>query len=1298
MNHLAARLFLALALALLAPAVPALTILTVERVEVVDDGDVDGVPDSGESVEIYLTLRNTSPSLVPAQRLLVTPTGPASCAGLTEVELPPLAPDASVRLPPIRLLIDDSDRATLGLGAEDRLTLELELALDTYLLARVDPSRIAIDLDLDRSGGSGETSFTEGFESGTLGSFVGENLDQDYITAVPYEHYSCPNIFDFNPPLECPIRGGDGDASVFHWNVDGPSNPASVAVDGGRAFEGTHALYHGVHLDAALGHTSPQGAIEAVRTDDPIYLDWGRRCSATTTQRCSNAGDCPGGESCEPVRPELSFKHQAAFFPAFRPRDAFDRGIVMVQLADELDQPIGNWIKIAAHRNPYDAAQRLLDDSCLIDPIDDGSLGTDLGPSSSCSPQPVFYRMGSTVGPFDPLATGSAEGPALAGSSGVGSWVESRFDLSRFAGRRVRLRLLASNTQLSTGNSDIPNWQAGGFVTNPTSADDGWWIDDVRIDGALAAPATVSTDDLAEGTLDGGGDPDADLLPSACDNCPALANPGQDDADSDARGDGCDNCPGVANFDQSDRDGDGSGDACDRCPDGDAADDDGDAIACVNDLCPDVADPAQVDSDADGNGDACDPCPFDPFDDVDLDGLCADVDSCPTAPLEAPGSQLLMANGLPSRFATFVPGTNVVLFVGPDGIYRRVPGRPAERLSERIPDFNPIFQVGRAISVSADGRWAGFIDDSRLFTISLVDGTTRDVSSPYFAQSFVFAPTGDRVVFLFDPFFDPSELRVVPCDGSELPRKLNPDGSDAGSSGVYGGSTEGIVFDAGGDWVTYKSLSGNPHAFFVVALDGGAPIEIGNDPFVAGVTEIPPRIVYASGGSDQLSSTRIWLSQEIPPVAPPIELTPEQGQSDPVLSPDKRFGLQVAANGLLSEIAILSGGRRVLSPVDPVVEVGYASGRDYAVWGTADEVHATPVLVPAPTLLMTVAPDESVVRVYPARGSASVAVRTSIDGTTRDGRLYIVPADGSAGAQLVIEALFDDEAQALWSHDGSTFFFEHGWPWERVASFSAGTLTELTPDLQDGEEAFLESQSDDGLVLYRSPSTWEGVIGLYAVQTGTSDGDGIDAPCDGCDGIDDPLQIDLDGDGSSAACDCDDGDPSMTPGALEGCDGIDADCDGAPADAELDLDGDGYVACDGWSGSTPGILGSGDCHDGDASVNPAGIEINDTFDNDCDALDNEIDGLLFSATDTLLWPALAGTTRYDIFRADEADFFDNDCEAFASTTATLLDATTPPPDGVLFYLVRAIEPVPGSLGWRRFVSGRFERQLSTFCD
>ncbi|RKH32957.1 amidohydrolase [Corallococcus praedator] len=146
-------------------------------------------------------------------------------------------------------------------------------------------------------------------------------------------------------------------------------------------------------------------------------------------------------------------------------------------------------------------------------------------------------------------------------------------------------------------------------------------------------------------------DADADGIPAATDNCPAIFNPvrpmddgRQADTDGDGVGDACDpcpleagttacvafrgedddhdgvptwrdNCPYVANANQKDTDADGKGDACDGCPSAagaceatDPSDFDYDGILAPGDNCPLVANADQKDADGDGVGDECDPC------------------------------------------------------------------------------------------------------------------------------------------------------------------------------------------------------------------------------------------------------------------------------------------------------------------------------------------------------------------------------------------------------------------------------------------------------------------------------------------------------------------------------------------------------------------------------------------------------------------------------------------------------------------------------------------------------------------
>ncbi|MCK6505160.1 FG-GAP-like repeat-containing protein [Myxococcota bacterium] len=105
------------------------------------------------------------------------------------------------------------------------------------------------------------------------------------------------------------------------------------------------------------------------------------------------------------------------------------------------------------------------------------------------------------------------------------------------------------------------------------------------------------------------------------------------------------------------------------------------------------------------------------------------------------------------------------------------------------------------------------------------------------------------------------------------------------------------------------------------------------------------------------------------------------------------------------------------------------------------------------------------------------------------------------------------------------------------------------------------------------------------------------------------------------AGDCDDGEASISPDQDEVCDGLDNDCDGlwdeadavdAPRwylDADGDLWGQDAVYQDACAQPDGYVEGGGDCHDGDAQVNPGMAELCDPgdVDEDCSGLADDLD-------------------------------------------------------------------------------------------
>jgi len=540
---------------------------------VTDNGDGDGYADTNETVLLSLKIRNSSSSpLNGVSARLTTSTPDYVCITDDRIDIGSLAA-GEVRWTTQSFefhVAPGVDRTLLGVNEFADLSAQFRVRIETdSSLAPALDSHLALDLDLNRSGGSGSTAYFESFENNDLGSFELDNLDSTLNNDVAADGYRCqyndpdgPNPNGSFP--ECFPAISQTHADDTFWDLSGPA----FSPLGGRGFSGFHSLFFGVDLGNPENWTTPAGILEGVRTTNPIHL----------------AAD---------VAPTLVFKHQNSLFDDrgsnSPPGETGDRAVVMIQYADGSGNPAGPWMKLYAYQNGYDHVATAAFLNCSFDPIDDANDEDDYfdptdpsrntGPSSTCFPERVYSNMGETSNTFDAANLGSAEGPGLVGTWGIGTWVESRFDLSRFRGRSVRLRFLVSSVKVSD-----ETWEAV-YQFNPLDVDDGWWIDDVQIDLAATVPAVFTIDTADNSGLPGvvAGDADADGIADVCDNC-AIANALQLDDDFDGAGNVCDICPTLI----------------------DDPDADSDSICDPFDNCPAAANPAQIDADADSFGVPCD--------------------------------------------------------------------------------------------------------------------------------------------------------------------------------------------------------------------------------------------------------------------------------------------------------------------------------------------------------------------------------------------------------------------------------------------------------------------------------------------------------------------------------------------------------------------------------------------------------------------------------------------------------------------------------------------------------------------
>ncbi|PYT36163.1 MAG: hypothetical protein DMF52_08380 [Acidobacteria bacterium] len=298
---------------------------------------------------------------------------------------------------------------------------------------------------------------------------------------------------DMDWHIHCPAAGPDAC----------PNNTGHVTpADGALAHSGTNSLHWGYHFDpdSRLNGDTTKFRQLAAFTTNPINL-----------ALITDPGDL-----------ELSFFHIASMISNDSgvntvPGTAFDYGDVQIQI-DQDPSPTGDtwgdWDKLAPFNNVYDHIPQVWSDFgttltyCQLTPTDTGSAPP--APrgvhETMCWPLGVWSNCGWQ---WDQTTTKECPGPGQTGLTGTGNWIQSEFDLSPYLGQRVKIRWIAQSWEF---NPTASSYEETGTWDNQLD-DDGWWVDDIRLTGAIVNQIAPVVDNRTPGSG----------------ACPATCNPGVGD-------------------------------------------------------------------------------------------------------------------------------------------------------------------------------------------------------------------------------------------------------------------------------------------------------------------------------------------------------------------------------------------------------------------------------------------------------------------------------------------------------------------------------------------------------------------------------------------------------------------------------------------------------------------------------------------------------------------------------------------------------------------------------------------------
>jgi hypothetical protein len=513
-----------------------LTVLSVKVQDIIGDGDV--FADAGETARMSVILKNASSFPISQVTLgLATSDPDIQCVTKPSILVPLIAAgeqyDTEARLGALagqfEYVVSRTTETTEGTNPAHGsflLTLASNESLGTSIKSTVNIETI---LDIDAPGGvPPKTPAPTGGQPG----WIVENfdIDKDGDTEVSLSNlpFTPTNPTNKNDTIGVWVGTRPGGINVL--SAVGCGGFVVPPQDPECRIEPDNDMDWHIHCPAdtcpdgrVTGFITPPGGEVAFsgNANNVNSLHWGHHFLATNVDGDSTKFRQLAAFMTNPINLtpipipgdlELSFYQIAAmmdnnYLNSF-PGQAVDFGDVQIRvdhnpLPPDLVDPTllndnwGFWEKLVPFENTYDHIAYIWSTFgtsptyCLLTPTDAGP--DPAGPrgvkETLCYPLGVWSHCGNSSNKSTAFQCDPSPVSGIAGGDHT-IWAQSKFSLATFLGQRVQIRWLAQSWEFDCCSSsyfELGDWSG-------IQHDDGWWIDDILITGAITNQAVASAD------------------------------------------------------------------------------------------------------------------------------------------------------------------------------------------------------------------------------------------------------------------------------------------------------------------------------------------------------------------------------------------------------------------------------------------------------------------------------------------------------------------------------------------------------------------------------------------------------------------------------------------------------------------------------------------------------------------------------------------------------------------------------------------------------------------------------------